>query len=154
MGTDNTLHIVRASIADIAVLAPLFDQYRIFYGQTADLSSSKTFLKKRFSKDEAVVFLAYEGTKAVGFTQLYTSFSSVSLQSFFILNDLYVAPEFRSRGIGKALLIEAQQYCISKNYKGLALETATDNPAQELYNKLGWEKDTRYFHYFWTAPTK
>ena len=154
MGTDIPLHIIRASIADIAVLAPLLDQYRIFYEQTADLASSKAFLKKRFLNDESVVFLAYKGTKAVGFTQLYTTFSSVSLQSFFILNDLYVAPEFRSRGIGKALLIEAQQYCISQNYKGLALETATDNPAQELYNKLGWEKDTQYFHYFWTSPTQ
>ena len=152
MGTDNPIHIVRASFADIAVLAPLFDQYRIFYGQTTDLSSAEIFLKQRFLNEESIVFLANMGTRAVGFTQLYTTFSSVSLQSFFILNDLYVAPEYRGRGLGKALLIKAQEYCISQDYKGLALETATDNPAQGLYNKLGWKKDTEYVHYFWTAP--
>ncbi|HAI44518.1 MAG TPA: GNAT family N-acetyltransferase, partial [Maribacter sp.] len=34
-------------------------------------------------------------------------------------------------------------------YKGLALETAIDNPAQKLYEKLDWEKDSHCFHYFW-----
>ena len=37
------------------------------------------------------------------------------------------------------------------NFKGLALETAKANPAQRLYEKLGWKKDLEHLHYFWIA---
>ncbi len=152
MGTDNTINVVRAKQSDIPVLVPLFDQYRVFYGRASDLSAAASFLEERFDNQETVVFLAWVGTTAVGFTQLFTTFSSVSMQPMFILNDLYVMPEYRGKGIGKALLSKAQEFCISRGFKGLALETALDNPAQELYNSMGWKKDTEFLHYFWSAP--
>ncbi len=152
MGTDSTVNIVRALKSDIPILVPLFDQYRVFYGQSSDFAAAEKFLEKRFKNQESVVFLAYMGSQAVGFTQLFTTFSSVSMQSFYILNDLYVTPEYRGLGIGKALLYKAQEECVAKGYKGLALETASDNPAQQLYNRLGWKKDSQFFHYFWSAP--
>ena len=71
------------------------------------------------------------------------------MQPSFILNDLYVAPESRKKGTGEALLNHAKSYCRASGFKGLSLETAVDNPAQKLYEKLGWEKDEAYFHYFW-----
>ena len=46
-------------------------------------------------------------------------------------------------------LEKAQQFCEQQGFKGLTLETAIDNPAQKLYEKLGWEKDYHCFHYFW-----
>ncbi|MFT6935108.1 MAG: ribosomal protein S18 acetylase RimI-like enzyme [Maribacter sp.] len=54
-------------------------------------------------------------------------------------------------GIAKRLLETVKIYCQNNNYKGLRLEIATDNPAQHLYEKLGWEKDVHSFHYFWSA---
>lgn len=146
------MNIVRATAADIPVLAPLFDQYRVFYKQPSDLEAATHFLNKRFNKNETVVFLAWKQQIAVGFTQLFTTFSSVSLRNIYILNDLFVAPEYRHLGAGKALLYRAQQYCVETGAKGLALETAIDNPAQNLYDQMGWEKDTHCFHYFWTTP--
>jgi hypothetical protein len=38
---------------------------------------------------------------------------------------------------------------VQTNAKGLALSTATDNPAQYLYERLGWEKETGFLNYFW-----
>ncbi len=146
------MNIVRASATDIPAIAPLFDQYRVFYKQSSDLEAATHFLNERFSKNESVVFMAMIREQTVGFIQLFPSFSSVSLNSIYILNDLFVDPEYRHKGIGKALLARAQQYCIETGVKGLALETATDNPAQSLYEQMGWTKDTHCFHYFWTAP--
>ena len=71
------------------------------------------------------------------------------MQRVFILNDLYVAQEARGKGIGEALLIKAQQFAINQEAKGLTLETATDNPAQKLYERLGWKKDKEILHYTW-----
>lgn len=80
--------------------------------------------------------------------QLYPVFSSVSLASFYILNDLYVDPKQQNKGIGEALLNRAIKFSKDKNSKGLALETAKDNPAQKLYERMGWKKDSKFLHYF------
>lgn len=144
------LKIIRAKREQLQELAPLFDAYRVFYKKDSDVDSSLHFLKERFAKQQSVVFMAYVDRKAVGFTQLYTTFSSVSLKPVYILNDLYVEPSQRKKGIGEALLNRAKTFCIESGYKGVALETAIDNPAQKLYEKRGWKKDIHCFHYFWT----
>ena len=144
--------IVKGTEEHLDQLVPLFDGYRVFYKQDSDHSAAKKFLEKRIVNDESVVFLAFLEQKAVGFTQLFRSFSSVAMAPILILNDLYVIPEQRGKGIGEALLTHAKTYCQQLNFRGLALETAMDNPAQKLYERLGWEKDTHCFHYFWTAP--
>lgn len=141
--------IKQAGLSDIDLIAPLFDAYRVFYEQQSNLKAGRAFLKERFEKGENLIFVALHKGKPAGFTQLYPTFSSVSLQPFYILNDLFVSPEFRGQGIGEALLDHAKSFCKTKNCKGLALETAIDNPAQRLYERLGWEKDQDYFHYFW-----
>lgn len=141
----------RATIKHLAQLAPLFDHYRIFYGQPSDIKAAENFLESRISKNESVILIAFSNGEAVGFTQLYPTFSSVSLLPYYILNDLFVSQPHRKQGIGEALLSQAKTFCTSRGCKGLALETAVDNKAQQLYEKLGWKKDSHCFHYFWSA---
>ncbi|MDT0607243.1 GNAT family N-acetyltransferase [Croceitalea rosinachiae] len=149
------LKVVRAGHEHLEALIPLFDAYRVFYEQVSDLNAAKSFLVNRIAKNESVIFLAYDSNTAVGFVQLYATFSSVSLEPFYILNDLYVTDKFRGKGIGEKLLKKAKSHCIAMNYKGLALETAKENPAQNLYQKLNWEKDVDFLHYFWkTSKSK
>lgn len=146
------ISIQQATITDLPQLLPLFNEYRSFYGRDLDARGSRDFLDARIRNKESVVFLAWKAGVAAGFTQLYTTFSSVNLQPVFILNDLYVDKIHRKEGIGGQLLDAAKKHCIAVNYKGLALETAIDNPAQQLYERMGWEKDSHCFHYFWNAP--
>ena len=145
------MKVVKATLDNLKEIAPLFDRYRVFYKQESDQDAAFNFLKERFTKNESVIFFAKENNNVLGFAQLYFSFSSVSLQASLVLNDLYVDTPYRKKGVGEALLNEAKKFCISENQKGLALETAIDNPAQKLYEKLGWEKDTHCYHYFWSA---
>lgn len=143
------LTIKHTTIDDLNALVPLFDAYRVFYEQPSDLKLAKEFLQKRFLNNESVIFLATEKDKPVGFTQLYRTFSSVSAQHSWILNDLYVDQSYRGKGIGEQLLNRAKQFAKDDNAKGLALETGNDNPAKHLYERLGWKKETEYLHYFW-----
>jgi len=143
------IQIKRITIAEIKDILPLFDGYRVFYQMESDIVAATKFLRSRITKEESIIFAAYENNKAVGFTQLYYTFSSVSLQESLILNDLFVHADYRGKSIGEQLLLKAQEFCKENSYKGLALETAIDNPAQKLYEKLGWEKDYHAFHYFW-----
>lgn len=140
------------TLANVQDVVTLFDAYRIFYAQESNVSAANQFLESRITNEESIIFMALKGDIPVGFTQLYPTFSSVSLQSFLILNDLFVLPEHRGKEIGQALLEKAKSYCKKKNLKGLALETAKENPAQKLYEKLGWKKDEEFLHYFWTNP--
>lgn len=143
--------IKRITPDQITEVVRLFDAYRIFYKMESDLEVGVSFLKRRLNKGESIIFAAYEEEVAVGFTQLFFTFSSVSLKESLILNDLYVSEEHRNNAIGKRLLLKAQEYCNENDFKGLALETAIDNPAQKLYEQLGWKKQDSCFHYFWPA---
>lgn len=145
---NKTSSIIKATPDHLDDLLPLFNGYRVFYRQESDLLAAKAFLKERLSKQDTIIHLAYLDKKAVGFTQLFHSFSSVSMQPMFILNDLYVDKKYRNQGIGVALLNQAKQYCRKQDYKGLVLQTESTNPAQKLYESLGWKKD-KDLHYFW-----
>lgn len=144
------MEIKKASLDDLELIVPLFDTYRVFYEQNSDCDAARIFLKERFLRNETLLLLAMDNGKPIGFTQLYTTFSSVSMQPIYILNDLFVISESRKKGVGEALLNEAKEYCKKAGYKGLALETAVSNPAQKLYERLGWVKDESYLHYFWS----
>lgn len=144
-----TATIVTATLANLDQLAPLFDSYRQFYQQPPDLAGALTFLAERLAHQESVVFLALnEHAQGIGFTQLYPSFSSVSLRRLWILNDLFVAPTARKQGIAVKLLDVARQHAIQTGAKGLTLQTAHTNlPAQTLYEAQGWQWDTEYRSY-------
>ena len=131
------------------LVAPLFDAYRTFYGQPPDADLAREFLHERLVREESVVFVALEGPASIGFAQLYPSFSSVSARRQWILNDLFVAPEARGRGIGATLLEKTRQFAAETGAKRLVLATAVDNlPAQRLYESLGWRKDEAFRHYY------
>ena len=144
------MKIIQATIQNLEQLIPLFDNYRIFYKQHSSPNAAKEFLTKRFIKNDSIIFMAFDNqNQALGFTQLYPTFSSVSLRRTYILNDLYVASKMRAKGIGEALMNHSKQFATDTKCKGITLETAIDNPAQKLYERLGWKKDTAVFHYTW-----
>ncbi len=144
------MKIKLASPDHLEQLVQLFNDYRIFYKQDPDKKAAKRFLMDRFLNKDSVLIMAFnEQDIALGFMQLYPIFSSVSMQRSYILNDLYVDSTQRGNGIGEALMTFAKQFAITNQSKGLTLETAINNPAQKLYERLGWKKDTDVLHYTW-----
>jgi ribosomal protein S18 acetylase RimI-like enzyme len=85
---------------------------------------------------------------AVGFTQLYPVFSSVSCTRKYLLNDLFVVPAARRSGAGRALLVAAADFARAQGAASLSLSTGVDNAtAQRLYESLGWTRDESYYEY-------
>jgi len=149
MSRSQDLHVRQADASDIEALVPLFDAYRVFYGRPSDTDVARAFLLERFRHRESVVFIALQAHgSAVGFTQLYPSFSSVSAARSFILNDLFVVPEARRSGVAIQLLAAAAHYGRAAGAVRLSLSTAVDNEsAQALYASQGWIRDTRFHAY-------
>jgi ribosomal protein S18 acetylase RimI-like enzyme len=137
---------------DLSQLADLLDGYRQFYRQPSDRARSIDFLSKRFDEGDSVIIVAETGEtgqeQLSGFTQLYSQFSTVRLGRYWLLNDLYIHPDHRRKGIATLLIDEAKAYAKETHALGLLLETEKINkPGLLLYPKLGFAKydSTRFF---------
>jgi ribosomal protein S18 acetylase RimI-like enzyme len=142
--------VTRAGSPDLDQVAPLFDAYRRFYEQPSEPGRVRAFLTDRLRNQDSVILLArLEATApAVGFTQLYPTFSSVSIGRAFVLNDLFVDPTAQGRGIGEALLQAAARIARATGALYLELETGVTNlAAQRLYERLGWKRETAFHRY-------
>jgi GNAT superfamily N-acetyltransferase len=142
------VEIRQATVGDLDLLVPLFDAYRQFYRQPSEPERARRFLVDRFSHNQSIIFLAFADATAIGFTQLYPSFSSGAMGRIFILNDLFVTPEARRRGAGIALLQAAAEYGRRVGALRLVLSTEVTNAtAQSLYERVGWKRDTIFCAY-------
>jgi GNAT superfamily N-acetyltransferase len=140
------LDIKKVTKDDVALVAILFDSYRVFYQQSSDLQAAFNFLEQRISKNESVIFVATIKGEAVGFIQLYPIFSSVSLEPAWLLNDLFVAENARKQGVAESLLQQAKQFGLETKAAFMLLQTAADNyKAQSVYEKNGWIKTSDFF---------
>lgn len=143
----------RATLDDLPALVPLFDGYRVFYRKPSDPVGAEAFLRDRLERDEAVVFLAEADGQAVGFTLLYPSFSSVRMASIWVLNDLFVAADARTRGAGRALLNAAHDHARATGAVVVVLATShTNTTAQRLYEATGFVQDPVYTYIRPVAP--
>jgi GNAT superfamily N-acetyltransferase len=143
----------QATVADLDLIVPLFDAYRRFYRFSGDADGARRFLLARFEHNQSVIFLALDGEAAVGFTQLYPSFSSGAMARIFVLNDLFISPDSRGRGTGAALLAAAAEYGRRVGAARLVLQTeVTNERAQSVYERLGWKRDTEFYSYKLELP--
>jgi GNAT superfamily N-acetyltransferase len=139
----------RATLHDLDQLVPLFDAYRQFYGQQTDPVVARKFLSERLARNESVALIAedHDGT-AIGFAQLYPTFSSILEAPMFLLSDLFVTPPARRHGVGSLLLKVAAETARAAGGVRLELATAiTNTPAQKLYEALGWKRDEEFCIY-------
>jgi GNAT superfamily N-acetyltransferase len=139
----------QATILDLDLLTPLFDAYRQFYRKPSDLGLARQFLGERFQHSQSIVFLAVrQDGSAVGFTQLFPSFSSASAAPILILNDLFVRPETRRKRVGSLLLAAAASFGRTVGAVRLTLSTeVTNGAAQALYETEGWTRQTDFHVY-------
>ena len=145
------ISVRQALLSDLDDLAALFDHYRMFQGQASDPTAARTFLRERFDHGESVVFMACDGPAAIGFAQLFPSWSSVALARVFILNDLFVHPSGRRKGVASLLLAAVERHAGALGAVRVTLNVARDNqPGQALYAALGWTQDAQFhmFHRF------
>ena len=139
--------ISKANASDLPELHALVEKYRAFYKQ-AESDKTLSYLEQRIANDEAIVFIARVNGAAVGFTLLYPTFSTVSLSSIWLLNDLYVVESARGNGIASELMDVAELAAKSAGATRVFLRTANDNlPAQSLYEGRNWVKDEVFRRY-------
>ncbi|HTP81060.1 MAG TPA: GNAT family N-acetyltransferase [Bacteroidota bacterium] len=86
----------------------------------------------------AEVLLAKVGRQAAGFALYFHNYSTFLAQPGIYLEDLFVKPEFRGKGIGKALLVRLAQIALERDCGRLEWAVLDWNAsAIDFYRKLG-----------------
>jgi len=109
----------------------------------SEANSSKwfDFVKDGLDKKRTLMLIAKAEKKTVGFVSatLPREQTFEVAQSFGVINDLYVLPEFRRKGIGKRLLEECMNRLRTEGFKAVRLSVLPgDENAIRLYQKLGF----------------
>ena len=104
------MEVTLAQIEDLEEVSKLFDRYRVFYDRSSDIDAARSFLQKRLQHGDSKRFVDRTDRRIVGFTQLYPSFSSVSMKTVWILNDLFVEESSRNKGVAKSLIVAAEDF--------------------------------------------
>ncbi|MBW4540008.1 MAG: GNAT family N-acetyltransferase [Myxacorys chilensis ATA2-1-KO14] len=142
------MEVFQARFEHLEEVSKLFDQYRVFYKSSSDLEAAREFIQERFQKGDSTIFVVTNDGRTIGFTQLYPSFSSVSMKRIWILNDLFVERAWRKKGVAKLLLSAAEDFARETEAIRIILATQISNiTAQSLYESLGYCKDEEFYHY-------
>jgi len=126
---------------DLEALLPLMRAYCDFYevspSDDALLALSRALIADR--EREGVQLIARDaGGRAVGFATLYWTWQTLGAARLGVMNDLFVAPEARGRGLAERLIAACHERCAEHGARELAWQTAKDNHrAQAVYERVG-----------------
>ncbi len=133
----------------VGLAVELFEQYRQFYGMPPNKDGAHAFLTRRLKQKDSI-FLMAESERGVplGFVQLYPMFSSTRMVRLWVLNDLFVVPDARRKGVGMRLMEAARSHAERHGVRAIALATQKHNAAaRKLYEGLGYRLDTEFDHF-------
>ena len=149
------IEIRRAIPADLEDTAFLFDLYRQFYLQPADLDGARRFISERLNNEDSIIYLSRSGDTTTGFVQLYPIFTSVGMRRSWLLNDLFVHREYRRNGIARRLIGQCKEHVRQTNASGLMLETGMSNmEGNALYPTEGFILQDEVNFYFWKSDKR
>jgi GNAT superfamily N-acetyltransferase len=142
---DSSVTISRVDVVDLPVLMPMLRAYCDFY-EVDPRDDRLVALCRALIDDptegEQALARGAEG-EPLGFATVYWTWQTLYASRVGVLNDLFVVPEARGKGVGRALIEHSRGLCRKHAAAKLVWETALDNDtAQRLYDGIGAEKST------------
>ena len=128
---------------DFEQLLPLIVAYQRFYEvEQIDEERNRDFFRRFLApSDDGLLLGARADGHFLGYACLYWHFSSTLARETVLMNDLYVEPDARGTGVGRALIEAAAEVARERGAAHLEWATAPDNhTAQRLYDSTGAER--------------
>ncbi len=86
-----------------------------------------------------MTYMAYIGEKALGIVTCFIGYSTFTASKTFKIHDVAVHPDARGLGVGTKLLNTVEEEAEKMGCSKITLEVREDNPAQNLYEREGFE---------------
>jgi GNAT superfamily N-acetyltransferase len=138
-GSFSVRQLTSPSVSEDEALAEIFNQYRVHYGEIADVGQSARWLQENIGGGRLRAFVAEDRARLVGFATTIQIPASLRLSHSWQIRDLFVLPQHRRLGIGRALLGAVQSAAAASGALRLVLQTEEENdPALGLYAETGF----------------
>lgn len=138
------LRIAPIESEQLDALLPLIAAYQRFYEvEDVDDERNRAFFARFLAPSEDGMLLgARREGELLGYACLYWTFTSLVPAEMVLLNDLYVVPEVRGAGVGRALIEASAAVARERGAHHLQWVTAPDNTtAQRLYDSTGAHRE-------------
>ena len=136
------MKIFKAEQWNIDLLSRLFEAYRLANGMTENPQRVYTFLSNRIRFNESMFFIALDDSQqAVGFVQLYPRLSSLQLQRYWQLTDIFVSASSNQAEITAALIAKAKEFVRYTQATRLVAEVS--QPQREILESEGFKLNPR-----------
>lgn len=129
-----------AEAGDIPAIHRLIRNLAEYEKALAEVTATEEDLRRALLGDRPAVFahVAEAGGEVAGFALWFLNFSTWTGQHGIYLEDLYVRPDQRGSGLGRALLAELARICVARGYARLEWSVLDWNtPARGFYTSLG-----------------
>lgn len=127
--TENDCALILHFIRDLAEYEKMADQV---------VTSEELLREWIFEKQKAEVLFVCEEGKELGFALFFHNFSTFLGRAGIYLEDLFVLPEYRGKGYGKALLKKLAQIAVERGCGRLEWSCLDWNsPSIDFYRSLG-----------------
>ena len=125
--------------ADVGDLLPMLADYCAFYEVDPGRDRLEALVRALLKRpDEGRQLIARDDRQeATGFATVYWTWSTLVGDRIGVLHDLYVRPEHRRNGVGRALIDACLEQAGARGVARLGWDTAPGNSAaQRLYDSL------------------
>ena len=151
----NHFTIRYAEEKDVSIILSFITELAIYENMLEDVVATEELLHEWiFEKKKAEVILAVEDGKAVGFALFFHNFSTFLGRAGIYLEDLFVLPQYRGKGYGKALLKKLAQIAVERGCGRLEWSCLDWNkPSIDIYLSLGAQPMDEWTIYRLTGET-
>ena len=137
---DDGIRIERATAADIPLILDLIRELAAYEKMSDEVVATETGLREALfgPVPDAEVLLAHSDGRPAGFALFFHNFSTFVGRRGLYLEDLFVRPEFRRRGVGRRLLVELARIAVERRCGRFEWSVLDWNqPAIDFYEQLG-----------------
>ena len=149
------MRIERVGAADVGDLLPMVADYCAFYRVDPGSEKLERLVRALLERpDEGAQFIARDRDgEPAGFATVYWTWNTLRADRIGVLYDLFVRPEYRAHGVGRALIYACLELARERGVAGLAWDTAPDNTvAQRLYDSLPEVSRSEWIAYSLDVP--
>lgn len=125
----------------------LIEIFRVVF-ENDEPAASDELLEKLLSNPDFFVFVVLSNDEVVGGLTIYVLHRYFGIKPIAYIYDVGISPEFQGKGLGKALIEEACNFCKKNDFEDAYVEAESDDiDAVSFYRKTKFSSEMNAIHF-------